>query len=557
MSITCAAQAQFITPTWESSWIGGASFSSARTADLNNDGIEDLVVGAGIEDSPSNLGIVAINGATGDTLWTKKSRNQIYSTAIYANSAVGSEKLVYLSGRDAQLLCLNGSNGHIIWDFWPDTAGSAAASGWFNFYTPRFIGNDNENLLITNGGKAAASPGDPNRPPGRLMILDRFTGEILYENAIPDGSETYFSPMIWPLSESFGGDLLVMGSGGETLPGALWSIGLEEFKLNGLKGAESLIKDSEKGFIQATAFGDLNSDGEYDLIAPRMNNGGLIALDGLTKKELWTFEIPNSESYASPIIADFTGDGLPDVFSLFARGEFPIYFNYDAHLIDGQSGKSLYNESLALNQFSSGNALDWDSDGVDELLLIQNIISNRGLEHAFRIFDFNNDTSYFITEYKNGNVVFSTPLIADVDQDGLLEIVYVFDPEPYPGFGPLRVAFGRYDLDLPVSAVSWGGYMGNFEDGTYRENLNDSLAISLTEKLNAFPNPASKQLRIIDGLESIDRVQIFDLMGKECDVELEKFGRNYLINTSNLSPGQYILRVSNGEKEMTQKVVIQ
>ena len=127
--ITCTTKAQLITPTWESTWIGGGSFSSVRAADLNNDGIEDIVVGAGIEDSQSDLGMIAINGLTGDTLWTRSSRNQIYSSVIFGASADSTIKLVYLAGRDAQLLCLNGVDGSLIWEFWPDNTGPALASG--------------------------------------------------------------------------------------------------------------------------------------------------------------------------------------------------------------------------------------------------------------------------------------------------------------------------------------------------------------------------------------------------------------------------------------------
>ncbi|MEQ9148339.1 MAG: hypothetical protein RLP13_08690, partial [Cytophagales bacterium] len=317
--------------------------------------------------------------------------------------------MVYLAGRDAQLLCLNGKDGSLIWEFWSDSSGTAADFGWYNFYNPRFIGEEGEHLLISNGGDASSAANDPDRPPGKLLILDRFSGEILYEDKIPDKAETYFSAMLWPNTGKQGEDLIVLGSGGETLPGAIWTFELSEFKANGMSNAQALIADDKKGFIQAPAFADLNSDGLYEMIVPRMNNGGLIAIDAQTKEEWWRFEVPNTECYASPIVADFSGDGLPDVFNLFARGEYPIYFNYIAHLINGQSGKSLYSESLTLNQFSSGNALDWDEDGADELLLIENkIFGAEGLKHAFRILDFNNDTSYYITEFKRGMVIYST-----------------------------------------------------------------------------------------------------------------------------------------------------
>ena len=78
-----------------------------------------------IENQESKLGILAIDGSNGDTLWTRSSRNQIYSSAIFADSKVLSEKLLYLAGRDAQLLCLNGKDGSLIWEFWSDRLGNS------------------------------------------------------------------------------------------------------------------------------------------------------------------------------------------------------------------------------------------------------------------------------------------------------------------------------------------------------------------------------------------------------------------------------------------------
>ena len=44
--------------------------SSPRSVDLNNDGIKDVVIGSGTDSTYSNHGVVAINGANGQVLWT-------------------------------------------------------------------------------------------------------------------------------------------------------------------------------------------------------------------------------------------------------------------------------------------------------------------------------------------------------------------------------------------------------------------------------------------------------------------------------------------------------
>src|SRR4051812_18586554 len=55
---------------WDKSFHVIGSQSSPRTADLNNDGTLDIVMGAGKNEfQQSDMGIVAFNGLSGDLLW--------------------------------------------------------------------------------------------------------------------------------------------------------------------------------------------------------------------------------------------------------------------------------------------------------------------------------------------------------------------------------------------------------------------------------------------------------------------------------------------------------
>ena len=58
-------------------------FSSPRHADLNRDGFEDIIIGAGSEGQTISNGIVAIDGKTGNKLWNVKTRDQIYTSALF------------------------------------------------------------------------------------------------------------------------------------------------------------------------------------------------------------------------------------------------------------------------------------------------------------------------------------------------------------------------------------------------------------------------------------------------------------------------------------------
>lgn len=51
------------------------------------------------------------------------------------------------------------------------------------------------------------------------------TGHIIRKVGVPDYRESYYSPQLYTLSD--GTDIVLYGTGGETHPGSLWSITLD------------------------------------------------------------------------------------------------------------------------------------------------------------------------------------------------------------------------------------------------------------------------------------------------------------------------------------------
>ena len=66
---------------WEIDFDFIKSNSSPRSIDLNSDGIEDIVLGGGVDGVPSPFGAMAINGANGEVLWTKENGNEWFLSA--------------------------------------------------------------------------------------------------------------------------------------------------------------------------------------------------------------------------------------------------------------------------------------------------------------------------------------------------------------------------------------------------------------------------------------------------------------------------------------------
>ena len=72
----------FSQKTWKKVLPGIGTFSSPRITDLNNDGIGDIIFGAGrLEFMPCDSAVIAIDGKNGHLLWNVSARDQIFGSA--------------------------------------------------------------------------------------------------------------------------------------------------------------------------------------------------------------------------------------------------------------------------------------------------------------------------------------------------------------------------------------------------------------------------------------------------------------------------------------------
>ena len=170
------------------------SNSSPKCIDLNRDGVKDVVLGVGRNEFEySKVGVLAVNGANGDTLWTVPAMDQVYGSPLFQDVNADDVPDVFITGRALNFMCINGSNGEVIWtyklksdDYTPE--GLAR----FNFYNPTFVedlnGDQLQDMLILNSGNVEAKPYDTiNRHPGVLMFIDSKSGDIIALDTMPDG----------------------------------------------------------------------------------------------------------------------------------------------------------------------------------------------------------------------------------------------------------------------------------------------------------------------------------------------------------------------------------
>ncbi len=452
---------------WQSLIEETNSFASPKCADLNGDNVLDIVMGGGQEFDSSDFGVMAFDGVDGSLLWTVTAERQVYSNPLFMDITEDGRPDVFVGGREGVFMAIDGLAGIPIWSF----AIAPEDTSWLNFYSPQFIpdqdGDAYPDLLCANGGYIYADADDTLRPPGHLTVLSSFTGEVLARAPMPDGRETYQSPVVHDFDED--GILeIVFGSGGETIGGSLWLTNLEDLMNNDISNALALHSSVSNGYIAPASLVDLNMDGRLDIVAGNYD-GSLVAVNGVDYTSLWEIYVDNSELTTNPCIGQFTEDEVPDVFVSFAIGVWPEYNEYIRMAIDGSTGAILMTDTLQNFEFYSFIACDLTADGKDEVLFLDQSIGENTVSHQLRAYDLMDSSIMDLGSVSEGYNMTSTPWIGDLDSDSMLDLVYAFSTETIP-YSTTLLNVSRVDLDVEVPPhISWSSYLGTTGTGVYQQ----------------------------------------------------------------------------------------
>ncbi len=462
------------TKNWTVTFDGIGIFSSPRVTDLNGDGIGDIIFGTGrVEFHTCDSAVIALDGTNGKMLWHVRSIDHLFTSAIFLDITGDHVPEIFIAGRSAQFMAVNGKTGEVIWNFDRSQGGVQ----WFNFYNPQFVadqdGDGIDDLLISNGGNVMILPKvSKGRYPGNLIVVSGKTGKLLARAAMPDGKETYMS--VAAIATQDGKDYkVIFGSGGETIGGHLYVTTLSQIMKGDLSKAKVLDESKNKGYIGPPLWIDINHDGIHDIVANAVE-GKLLAYDGKTYKKLWSVKMPNTEAYSSIAPGYFTGDDkVPDFFVTYAVGEWPDLGWSQQFMVNGATGKIAYTDSLGSYQTSTPVVIDVDGDGVDEAILNLNVLvfdqfDNQTMQNMNVIIDFKSNEMLQPWDAYPGSNLSSTPWIGDLDHDGLLDIIYCHGTNLKKTYSFDGVRINRVATGIPIkSAIKWGSYMGSNYNGIY------------------------------------------------------------------------------------------
>jgi hypothetical protein len=535
---------------WETHLSGPGTFASARTWDLNQDGVKDVVIADGREfDSIGNL--TALNGVNGAILWEISRVGELFASAQFMKINGDEYEDVVMAGRLSNLFCVDGLTGDLLWDF--DNQQPSGPSGWLQFYEPKQVmdvsGDGLGDIVVVNGGDPTALPGDPNRPPGILMLIDASDGSIINSAIMPDTAESYCSVTVIN-GQSPSDTYIYFGSGGETVPGSLWKATLAQLQTNDISGAVELMQGQSKGFIAPPVLADINSDNTLDILGVGFE-GKISLINGVTETIEWTFSNSDIETYAVSGIGDFNGDGQLDVASSLNHGVWPVYDYSVMIMLDGANGNVLRTDTIGL-QVTSPMAYDLDGDDKDEVMISYQIYdtANGVVQAGQAVIHYETGIETMFVNNPGLNIASSASL-DDLDNDGDIELIEIHSADPDFGFD-VQVWNTGVLIDEPLR---WTAYHGTFYDGIYYENPPNPVSVPLRSgNLETPPLVTYLSDRVEVQLPNkAQNIQVVDLYGKTHSYYPVGLSS---ISVRNLAIGIYFLSYDVDKSKYTTKLFV-
>jgi outer membrane protein assembly factor BamB len=433
---------------------------SPRGADLNGDGLTDVVVGAGQEDQWGS--VAALDGGTGELLWSRRMPDEVLVTAPLLDVNRDGAADVFIGGRKKlhDVYALSGRDGSTIWRL--TEANPSASFPEVNFINLLLVedrdGDGLRDLLVVQSGGV-----DAVRPAARFYWVRSADGTLLATRRAPDGKESYCIPLFE--ARDGGAHRVYFGTGGESLSGSLFGAeyaGLQErWRIRSLGG----------GFVGSPVLADLDGDGRDEILASAMN-GAVYRIDADGGEIAWRWRDQPYWTYVTPAAGAFNAEPTLDVVTGFNHGIWPLRDRSRLVWLDGATGRLIGERTFGekgRKTASSPLVLDADGDGRDEtLIVLSNPVPDATVTdetHNLLLFDGGDARDVAFSLQLDGYSI-ATPRLADLDGDGKLDVVHA----SHHGVMRLELIVTGPDGAARVPRVAWGELRGPLGEGIYRRS---------------------------------------------------------------------------------------
>uniref|UniRef100_A0A182PD56 FAM234A/B beta-propeller domain-containing protein n=1 Tax=Anopheles epiroticus TaxID=199890 RepID=A0A182PD56_9DIPT len=341
------------------------SESPLRKLDVNGDGVEDVIVGYGIDEMVDESirgyipqctsrktgitdlcggGLLALNGIDGQTLWQRWTSFTIFSLkcSIDINADGGQDCVA--AGRGGLILALDGRNGRILWELKDYSDLESYAEISIDLYTINVVHDLNSDgiadIMAVHVEETQRAHG------GHIKLISGATGAILRSIPTPFREEM-FVPMQVLTTGPDGADAFLVVTGGQNSPGGVYVLKREHLmKYPGESAFEPIVRLESSGFMVPAVLSDLNGDGVEDIVVSSFNST-VYAFDGANRTQLWSYTLADSESVSSIVPGHFDHDNVTDFMVKYNTGPgFPIYYYSQTMIINGTNGKPFLDSSI-------------------------------------------------------------------------------------------------------------------------------------------------------------------------------------------------------------------
>ncbi|XP_039491170.1 uncharacterized protein LOC120451490 isoform X1 [Drosophila santomea] len=342
---------------WSRSLARMNSESPLRAADLNGDGIRDVVFGYGVDDNipyegiplprcqsaqqgeevPCEGGVVALNGLDGSILWQSWSVANVFSLHCSADVDGDGGTDCVAAGRLGMIYAINGRTGSVIWSFreLEVETNSPIVMDLYTINVLRDLDGDSVPEII-----AAHLEEREESKAGHIKLISGKTGKVIRSIPTPYREEMFVPIQL--ITQADGTELLLIVTGGQNTPGGIYSLRLHSLMAHtSEKHFTPLHRQESSGLMVPAVLTDLNGDGISDVVVAAFNRS-VLAFDGANYTMMWNYTFPASECVSAIVPGLFNHDRVTDFMVKYNTGPgFPVYYYSQTTILDGRNGQPL------------------------------------------------------------------------------------------------------------------------------------------------------------------------------------------------------------------------